>query len=247
MAYKRQYKKRGYRKKTQYRKKSRYGGRKYIKRKMKAQTRTVGIFMPDRYFTKLRYSYFKTVTDDNTLTPSRRSIEFRGNSLYDPDSSVGIGQNQPLGFDQLVQFYSRYRVYASKIVVRVHSLGATGTSPYYLAVIPYNTNTSFLSDNTLEKISEQPYSRYITRNQYDSNGYIKSVMSTAKIYGVPKTAVKVDDLYSSLVDNNPANQWAWMIAFGQLNPAVTTSTTYSMEIKITYYAEFYERKNLTRS
>ena len=234
MAYRRQYKKQGYRKKTQYRKKSRYGGRKYIKRKMKAQVRRVGVFMPDRYFTKLKYTYFRQVTDDNTLSPPRRTIEFRGNSLFDPDSSVGIGQAQPLAFDQLVQFYSRYRVYASKIQVRVHSLAGTGTTPYFLAVVPYNTNSSFISDNSIEAIVEQPYSRYITRNQYDSNAMIKTIMSTAKIYGVPKTSVKVDDLFSAPVSNNPQNQWAWHITYGQLNTSIGTPTSYSMEIKITY-------------
>lgn len=248
MAYKRQYKRRGYKKKTTYRKKTRYGGRKYIKRKMKAQTRTVGTFMPDRYFTKLKYSYFRVVSDSPASDGTKGVIEFRGNSLYDPDDSVGTGQAQPLGFDQLVQFYSRYRVYASKIYVKMHSLAATGTTPYYLAIVPRLRDGSILTSPSIEVISEQPYSKYITRNQYDSNRGIKSIMSTAKIFGVPKVSVKADDAYSAIVSGNPVLGWLWSINYGTLNSSLNiTPVQYSMEIKITYYAEFYERKNLVRS
>jgi len=230
---------------TRYTKrKSRYGGRKYVKRKMKASSRRGNTFMSDRYFTKLKYNHFTQVTDPLSGQGYQASVIYRGNGLFDPEQAVG-GQ-QPLGYDQLTSFYQRYRVYAAKIHVRVHSLGGTGTIPYFIATVPF-VGTNYPSGTWITDITEQPYSRYRTRNQYDSNSSIKHCMSTAKIYGINKSTVKNDDLFSSPVSTLPTNQWSYLISIGNLNPSASASTNYILETSITYYCEFYERRNLTRS
>lgn len=247
MAYRKRkygYKKKG--KKTYTgKRKSRYGGRRYIKRKMRATVRANPTYMPDRYFTKLKYSSFNSVPDSVSPDGYYGTKIYRGNGLFDPDQAIG-GQ-QPMGFDQLVTFYQRYRVYACKIWVRLHSLGGTGTTPYYLAVCPFIGTTPTGFNGWITNITEQPYSRFRTRNQYDSNPSIKMCMSTAKIYGVNKSNVKNDDLFSSPTGTLPTNQWSYLLSYGNLNPAASAATNYITEVKITYYCEFYERRNLPRS
>ena len=230
---------------TRYTKrKSRYGGRKYVKRKMKASVRRAGMFMSDRYFTRLKYNHFTTITDNISGQGYYATTIYRGNGLFDPEQQVG-GQ-QPLGYDQLTSFYQRYRVYACKLFVRVHSLGGTGTTPYYVAVVPF-IGTTYAATPWITDIAEQPYTRFKTRNQYDSNPSIKHCMSTAKIYGVNKSTIKNDDLFSSPVSTLPTNQWSYLISIGNLNQAASASTNYMLELSLTYYCEFYERRNLTRS
>lgn len=235
---------RGVYRKGGYRKKTRYGGRKYVKRKMKATVRSNPTFMPDRYFTKLQYSDFTTVTDALGTGGRWTSRIYRGNGIFDPDQA--IGGMQPLAFDQLTAMYRRYRVYASKIHVRVHSLNSSGVAPYYLAVCPY-AGTNFSSTGWVNDIVEQPYVRYFTRNQYDANPAIKHCMSTAKIYGLNKNTVKTDDTFSAAAGSLPASQWSWIVAVGNLNVGASADTSYILEIKMTYYVEFYDRINLQRS
>lgn len=245
MVYRRRRGIRKYRPRKVYRRKSRRGGRKYVKRKMRASARANPMFMPDRYFTKLKYSQFVNTNDFVTPDGYYGTLIYRGNGLFDPEQAVG-GQ-QPLGFDQLTTFYQRYRVYAAKIWVRLHSLAATGTTPYYLAICPFIGTSPTAFNGWISTISEQPYSRFVTRNQYDSNPSIKHCMSTAKIYGVNKTTVKADDLFSSPTGTLPTNQWSYLVSFGNLNASASAATNYILEVKLTYYCEFYERRNLPRS
>lgn len=241
-----------YRKRTQYRrrrqyrgrKRARYGGRKWFKRKMRP-TRTISRqFMPDRHFTKLRYTQLINAADSFRGDGYYNFLDFRGNSLFDPDASLGGGQ--PLAFDQLAAIYNKYKVYASKITLKVQSLNNTGTVPYYLAVYPYSVSPPSGTD-WIGRVVEQPYCRFLTRNQYDHSPYLKSVMSTAKIWGLPKTAVKSDASYASDVTTNPLRQWNWRIAFGNMNDAATSATNYVVQVTVTYYCEFYMRRILQPS
>ena len=77
--------------------------------------------MPDQMFIKLKYA------TSYRITAAQFHKVFSGNGLYDPDVS-GVG-HQPLGFDQWMTLYNRYRVYASRIVVNVVNLQPTDINP----------------------------------------------------------------------------------------------------------------------
>lgn len=246
-----------YRKRTQYRrrrqyrgrKRSRYGGRKWFKRKMRSTRQVVrgpaGILSADRYFTKLKYSTVYNAADASTALGYYNSFDFRGNGPYDPEAALGGGQ--PYGFDQLAAIYQRYRCYASKIRVKVHNLTGSSTTPYFMAVFPYATGAAPTDAGWYVNAAEQPYSRYVTRNAFDSSPTLKSVMSTAKIYGVNKTMVKSDTQFQSLVSTTPSYEWFWKVSFGQISPTVTSANTFNLQIDITYYMEFFDRAPINRS
>lgn len=249
MVYKRRYRRYG----RKYVKKSRTVGKKYgrkwFKRKLRSSRTKQPQYAPDRYFTKLRYSEYRTVDDALTGVGYMGNQNITANSLYDPDAEVG--GLQPYGFDQLAVLYSSYRVHACKIKVKIHGVGGTvGQSipPYYVGVFPYTELDSLPSAvDWIGSVSERPYSKVVTRNAFDSSPTITAVMSTAKILGLSKTAAKTDPRLSAEIDSSPANVWYYRISYGQLNPNATDYARYVVQIRVTYYCEFFGRKQLPRS
>lgn len=73
-----------------------------------------------------------------------------------------------------------------------------------------------------------------------------SYMSTSKLMGINKAAVKDEDNNAALVTANPANVWFWNVLLIPANAAVT-QTSWVVVIKLTYYAEFFGRNILGTS
>lgn len=201
--------------------------------------------MPPIYKCKLQFFY----NNGYALAAVDAAIQqFRGNSLYDPDYT-GIG-TQPRGYDQLTQFYNKYRVYASSIKVNFEP---TGTTSQFLNTITYGVYPDAdlgLAFDTPKDLVEASYVKYRVRNSYDSGGkYVKNFMTTSQITGVRRTAVKYDDTFASVINTNPINQWIWNVFFFQsaasdTNPQVINGI---LNVTIQYYCEFFDRKALSPS
>lgn len=216
------------------------------KRKWKKNSRankTISrMWAPDRYFTKLKYSLNQNIQDASGGSGYNTGLTIVGNNLYDPE--LNLGGTQPLGFDQLEAMYKNYRVYASKVSVKVHALsggGLTGVQPYYCSIYPY-VGTLPNDPNAYARATQFPYNKTLTRNAYDSSPIIKQVMSTNKIYGVAKSAVKSENDFQAQVSTGPINEWYWRVCFGQLDLSATSNARYIIQVKITYYCEFFNRR-----
>lgn len=188
----------------------------------------------DRTLVKLSYNDLRQLFTASTAT---QDYIYRGNSVYDPDWS-GIG-NQPLGFDEWASVYSYYRVYASKLTVSFLSVGG-GASNQICATCPNLTNSSFVS---AVRIIETPYSKKRTLTSVSAKGdcFISNFQSTASIFGVDKQTVQSDDMYSAAVTNNPTNTWYWHVFAYDLGNG---EANVYVVVNITYYCEFYRRKQL---
>lgn len=165
------------------------------------------------------------------------SYQFRGNSPYDPDYT-GTG-GQPTGFDTYAALYNMYRCYGSKISVTfmgIASLGAAANVNVALEARPTNTLPADMTDAI-----GNPYVKYRTVN-YNTNSptTLKMFMSTAKIDGLPKVAVKTADDYTAAVNTNPTAQWYWNVLMQPI-VAATSTNVYAI-VRITYYCEFYGRQ-----
>lgn len=98
------------------------------------------------------------------------------------------------------------------------------------------------------EIYEAPYSKWKQGYIYGlgSQDVIKSYMSTSKIYGLGKRAVKDENDFSAAVTANPVSEWHWKMYVW--NGTGSTSTSYiTMSVKITYYVKFFGRKTLSQS
>lgn len=219
--YKRKRGKRSYRRR-------RRGGR------VTTMTRTRGV-LPDMMQVRMTYVQKGTLT---SAVAVYLATLFRGNSLFDPDFS-GVG-GQPLGRDEWSNFYTRYRVYASKCHVSFDSEDSADGS--VCMVVPCLENTSFLASDTA---METPYARYKTLgisagiNRVNVSNYMES----SKLFGVK--AINYDVDYSSTMDNNPPQQWYWHVAVATTDGSSFPNVNYTA--KITYYVELFGRKQLFAS
>jgi len=193
---------------------------------------------PDVMQVRLTYSSRKTAQGGGAT--NIQDFIFRGNGAFDPDFATG-GQ-QPLGYDQWANFYRRYRVIASKCVVRGTS---DATIDSRITVVPMNTSSG-ISDRS--QIIEAYMSKTVNTGQdtSQSKGYISHYMPTAVIRGGPSDIVQYEVDLSSLVTDNPANQWYWHVA-GHGIGSGAVNFVIDLDIELTYYVQFYDRETLARS
>jgi len=196
--------------------------------------------LPDRLYVKLVYR--------EQLTWAQASGNlgvqvYRGNSLFDPDLS-GTG-GQPMGFDQWTGFYASYTVLGSKIEVDSMMNGGTMDSTRH-GIVPTLFSTG-LGTGDQERVEELPYTKGQSL-QFGASGVgqgkVKGYMSTAKIWGVVRPSVQIEDGFSALVTANPADQWFWNVW-----NYVPGGGTQSMiqNVRITYFVVFEARQMLASS
>ncbi len=188
------------------------------------------IIVPDRMYTRLCYDFNNYPILSAGATGS---LLIAGNSCFDPDKT-GVG-HQPLGFDQFVGFYNRYRVHKSEITVELIS----ATLGCHIVVTPTTTSSA---PPDLTTALESPY----TMSMPISSSVFKNVktrkISTRKIWGMH--SITQDDLYQAVYSADPVRLWLWKMMAETLDGA--SSATVRVNIRVTYYVEFFERSVLSQ-
>lgn len=216
-------------------------GKEYKRRRVPSDQEAVICYCPkvcpDVMRVRLRYNAVKDLSGGGLS--GFNAIVFRGNSIFDPDFSGG--GHQPLGHDQWANFYRRYRVLGSKIIVRAASDSA---APAGIGVVPQNTNT-VLSQRT--EYAEASYVKNVPLGADASHAIamIENYVSTAKMRGGPPNYVRLNEDLSALVGANPAQQFYWHV-FGYSLDA-TVNWVIKLEVEVQYYVEFYDRETLAQS
>lgn len=193
--------------------------------------------VPDRLYVKLVYREQLAFTQ---ATGNLADNVYRGNSIFDPDLT-GTG-GQPLTFDQWSGFYASYTVLGSKIRVDSMLNGGAGIVNNMHGVCPNIFSTAFGTADQ-ERVEEQPYSKHraITcQGAGIGRGTITSYMSSAKIWGVKRPAIQIEDGYSALISTNPVNGWFWHV-YNYVPGAQTQSML--CDVFLTYFVVF-EGKNV---
>lgn len=224
-----------------YKKYPRRYKRRYGRYRRKRQNRTVNrtntmTGIPDT--NKIKLSYLANVTHSADVFNVKI---IRANSLHDPDYSLGGGQ--PTGFDQWASFYDRYKVTSSKCSVQVINQSADPvTGSVICSVFPVIDPAS--ASSNANKTQTQAYQRTKILTPSNAQGFVQinNFISTKKIYG-DKTINDID--YSAPITADPFKSWHW---------AITTQTSdflsfhsVILRIKVTFWAELYERKYLPQS
>jgi len=191
---------------------------------------------PDVMAVQLKYSRSGAFSGAGPQT-----IVFRANGPFDPEFAVGGGQ--PNGYDQWSAFYRRYRVIASKVVMRAGTI-ATGNSS---GIIVTPLNTSSIQTNP------QDYLENTNAKQADNVGTagmgsmsITHYKSTAAMRGGPYDLVQYETDLSALISANPTQGWFWHCTLYNAD-GTTGSVDANINITVTYYVEFYDRETLTTS
>lgn len=121
-------------------------------------------------------------------------------NIFDPDFS-GVGL-QPLGFDQMSLFYSRYRVNSVRYNVRFHSPDADGMKVLVLV----RRQAATYGASTIERISEisRGKMKMIATDTPISNGTFRGTVRPASVHGITAEKYRVDDTYDSPVLGSPS-------------------------------------------
>lgn len=207
------------------------GGR--FSRASKAVIRTPS-GLADATFVKLKY---KTVIGLVSTSGALSTYVFRGNSIFDPDSS-GIG-HQPYFTDQWDTMYDDYIVLGSSI--KVESFNTSGqTNASLITVVPSTAVTTFGSTAS-DQMAEQPYAKSKVGMQNADVIKIKSYMTTQKIYGLPKMATQIDPNFGAAFTASPVTQWYWHIGYNTLDQSTTQAGQW-IEVTLMYYCRLHTRQ-----
>lgn len=181
---------------------------------------------------------------------------FNANGLYDPDAT-GVG-GQPRFYDQLTQLYSRWKVLATKVDMRIQQI--TTVEPCIAGVL-FTTNTSFpfTTYNDLREYKQRPGSSSLLKYKHIQN--VAGVSSkgagsgtTISLY-VPTwksgktTARAVMDLeeWAGIQLANPFNK---IYCYTFVCPALETgivATNVIADIDFTYYVKWSTLNNVGAS
>lgn len=184
--------------------------------------RPLALIMPDKIFTKLKYSGTKLFTV--AIGTQVIAYRFRPTSAYDIDPLLG-GTSMP-GFVELQNLYSSYRVSSSTLKVEANSVDATRAST--IVVVPLNNDPGAApTQATVQSWVANPYAIYKANGTAGaSTTSIRHRMSTEKIFG--SLSVYFDDNFASLVTTSPVNNWYW--AVGIITPAAIATTAYNINV-----------------
>lgn len=194
--------------------------------------------MPDRYHTTLKY----TAGLNLTQTGASAFRVWRGNSVYDPDST-GTG-SQPNGFDELAVFYQYYRVTTINVRVDTVSGNSTATLPIIHLLYPSMSSTTY---SDYADALGNPYSVH-KPVPFSSNGFYSTLslsMSTRKFFGISGAEASSDD-YASAVGTNPAKQYYIHYMAQDMTMDGSALSVYAT-FCVTYGVTFYGRSPLSRS
>jgi len=195
--------------------------------------------VPDRLYVKLVYREQLSWT---TASGNLGDNVYRGNSIFDPDLT-GTG-GQPMGFDQWAAFYFSYTVLGSKIEVSSQINGGSAQTNR-MGITPSNLSNAMTGHEAAEEAPYTKARRLIVgsggANNASGGGDLTCYMSTAKMVGVKREAVQIEDAFGALVTANPTNTWFWHV--WNYVPAGDTQSLYQ-NVKITYYVVFETRQVL---
>jgi hypothetical protein len=196
--------------------------------------KSVGLVLPDRYYTSLRYWTNAQVNLSATRIQGGRYIP---TNAFDVDPA--FGSTAMPGFSELAAIYGQYRVLRSKFKVQVAN--PSTTIPMQIIVVPLNYDPG-ASPSAPTVVGWKGNPRAVSRTTALAGGPIATLvneMSTEKING--SKAVYFDDSFASLVSTGPVNNWFWALGFSA--SAVIAATVY-YDVTVDVGIEFFARRPL---
>lgn len=196
--------------------------------------------LPDRFFTKLKYTDIHALTfTGSSGVPANQS--YRVNSIFDPDIT-GTG-HQPLGHDEFAVLYNRYRVYGMKYHITLSNQSTTDYADVAVSLRPNLTPYT-----SIYTAMESPYCQKLTIGPETGSrniAQIKGYASVAKLRGLSKRQVAIEDDLSALFGSNPGNMPMLTILIQNQNSA--SSIVVNARVDVEYYVCMYDRKLLVQS
>lgn len=194
------------------------------------------VVCPPAIRTKLRYAARVVMASAAGVYVSQI---FSHNSLFDPD--VSGGAVQPEGFDQWATLYEEYRVYKCTCKVTFTSVGTTAaTSSFRAALVASDTATA---ESSVDDAAGSPYAKS-TYSMGTTNAprVLTKTITVSTIRGVPEDSVMEEDNYSASTLVSPTERTYWQVYIQPID--LTSSINVFAYVEITYYCDFFTRRQL---
>lgn len=228
-----------------------FNRRKWKRRNNRPTTQRIRqLITTDQTFVKLKFR--KQITLSTSGAPYYAYYAFRGNSPWDPDyTSSSPLDSQPTGFDQYLAFYKSFVCYGSKISCGYRSKRSNDGQNIYLTP-SVDASPSFVGSTTVDA-AEQPYTKFRVVGGYSEQPpthqmKLKNYMSTKKMFNV---SGELDTAYYAGTSANPTFVWNWIIytnVFKFMEQSYSSvQVGMDLDVVITYYVKFYDRRYLTES
>jgi len=190
--------------------------------------------MPNTHRCCLRY---ETGGTSQSLIAGTNRVVIRGNSLYDPEHAVG--GHQPMGFDQLIALYNRFRVTASYIEAKVTANTATTGAEVRCYLLPCRDSSPA---NEFYWENEGCVSDICGVSGLAKTAILKNYCASTKMIGYPLDPV------SSAGDAgaDPTDAWYWILQMVDIDSG-NSETVYNYDILVKYYVEFFDPKDFGSS
>jgi hypothetical protein len=164
-----------------------------------------------------------------------RTINYYSATGYSGDSYSAV---QPEGFSAIcsnTSVYKAYRVHASKISV---SLNPTSTADnLFLSINAAQTGTN--STTTIWTSSQSPFStKLATFTSIEQARPVTKLLNTHHVWGVPQSAISVDDGFGASYNGSPGNEWCWVVQW-QIIDNTATNAVMGVRVELEYDIEFY--------
>ncbi len=183
------------------------------------------VFYPDQMRVTMRYVSNVTMSGAAAVVQ-----QFRGNSVYDPDNSVG--GNQPLYYDQLSTIYAQYCVLGARLTISLVNSNTVNS----LAVVFPSKNSIF--SGTISDRAQQPRASYCNLGANTGSlatGYLCTFDTTARVYCLDDVIDNPN--YVAAVGANPAVGWYFQVAIQSFDGSVVNvQTTVTIDYDVVWSA-----------
>lgn len=193
--------------------------------------------------TRLKYTFGRILSTATTIDTYGTEYVFSLDSIYDPNYTINVpssNNKSTVGLTQLQALYERYIVKGAKIEVTFNNPSQDGI----VGACSFN-QTAILQGNTVRVCNEQSkvYTTHI-----NNSGTQRNKMS---FYSVPWSHRGLSKLewmanrsdHSSSTAGNPTSRVYFRVGIANIQDA--TAATMRVDVKIIYYVELYDRKQLS--
>ena len=191
-------------------------------------------YLPAKTLVRLRYRNEAPYT---ITTGTGNYHVFRMNSPFDPDFSAGGISAK--GFSEYAALYTRYVCFGSSIKVTAYNWTSSYAAELVLVSMPRDSalasfNAALAQPNcSRRRILGLPSG---SKNQT----VLKAYANVAACFGVPKSRVRDDDVFTADTAGNPGRTAYWHIWARNLDQ--TNPINVQLVIEIIYYCRFFDRK-----
>lgn len=203
----------------------------------KTKLLSIGPYMPQSIICKHKMSVVYALSQNyqDTGIGADQMQNFRVNSLYDADTTVG-GAQQPRMMDEMKELYNTYRVLGCKIFLKFINLSE---EPVYVMGLLGDQQLSASDSHTPQDIREMKGSRSKILHSLDAgNKSVQTLVfnySPNQIEGCSKFRVRNDPTFSALSASHPESLHFLSTCIHQVSTSLGGTQNANVQVEATFH------------